>query len=89
MKRCFLFLSKNTKRNKLKTLAKLKIKGSDCISKCLNINRTVLKYFNTVYEILHLYCGYDGTLNMNIFKEGIVRANQIIDWCEHTLKNEN
>ncbi len=48
-------------------------------------NKKMGKLFNEAYNILHLYCGYDGTLHMSIFKTGIQDAKMLIEWASLRL----
>lgn len=50
------------------------------------IDRKILNYFNTAYNILHLDMEYDGIGNYEIVKAGIKCAEEIIDWVEKKLK---
>ncbi len=52
-------------------------KYSEFISK---INKKILKDFNSAYEYLHLFMGYDGNLHINTSKTGLELAKKIIDW---------
>jgi len=45
-------------------------------------NLKILNYFNSAYNILHLYMGYDGELDSNISKRGIELAEEILNWVK-------
>jgi hypothetical protein len=45
-------------------------------------NLKILNYFNSAYNILHLFMGYDGELNVNIAKTGIELAEEILNWVK-------
>ena len=49
-------------------------------------DRKLLDLFNTAYEILHVYMGYDGILEKDTCQAGFRLANDIIDRCEAMLK---
>ncbi len=49
------------------------------------LDKKILTNFNSVYNILHLYMGYDGVLNANIAKEGLEDADTIIKWVEQKM----
>ncbi|GAB4204070.1 MAG: hypothetical protein Fur0023_11530 [Bacteroidia bacterium] len=51
------------------------------------LDRKVLNYFNTCYEILHLVMGYDGMGEYDVVKVGLKRAEEIIEWVNKKLKN--
>lgn len=51
------------------------------------MDRKMLNYFNTAYNILHLDMGYDGIGKYDIVKIGLNCAEQIIDWVDKKLKN--
>ncbi|OQC45631.1 MAG: hypothetical protein BWX59_01076 [Bacteroidetes bacterium ADurb.Bin028] len=44
-------------------------------------NKTILKYFNSAYNHLHLYGGYDKELSVGNTQIGLDFAEKIIDWC--------
>ncbi len=44
------------------------------------INKTKLKEFNSAYNHLHLFGGYDGDLAVVVSKTGLEFARSIIDW---------
>lgn len=50
-------------------------------------DRKLLSWVNQGYDILHLSMGYDGIQNKDICNSGFHVANEIIDWCEKTMKN--
>lgn len=60
-------------------------KVEDYIDFLAKRNRKILNYFNDVYEVLHLYMGYDGGLNSKIGNVGIEYAEKIIEWVETQL----
>ncbi|GAB4450073.1 MAG: hypothetical protein Fur0028_15520 [Bacteroidales bacterium] len=60
-------------------------KVEDYIDFLAKRNRKILNYFNEVYEILHLYMGYDGGLNSKVCNIGIEYAEKIIEWVETQL----
>ncbi|MBQ3710373.1 MAG: hypothetical protein II887_06695 [Bacteroidales bacterium] len=45
-----------------------------------------MSWVNQGYDILHLSMGYDGIQNKDICNSGFRVANEIIDWCEKTMK---
>ncbi|MDD2386146.1 MAG: DUF5618 family protein [Bacteroidales bacterium] len=45
-------------------------------------NKTILKCFNSAYNHLHLFGGYDKELSVANTKAGLDFAQQIIDWCK-------
>ena len=49
-------------------------------------DRKLLSWVNQGYDILHLSMGYDGIQNKDICNSGFRVANEIIDWCEKTMK---
>ena len=48
-------------------------------------DKKLLALFNTAYEILHVYMGYDGNREKNTSLSGIRLANDIINRCETIL----
>ncbi len=46
------------------------------------INKKKLKEFNEAYSLLHLYGGYDGSLTVDVSKNGLFFAKSIIDWID-------
>ena len=44
-------------------------------------DRTLLKFINAGYEIMHLFMGYDGSKEKKVCEAGFERANDIIDRC--------
>ena len=50
------------------------------------MNKKKLKEFNEVYNLLHLSGGYDGSLTVNVSKDGIAFATSIIDWIDKQIK---
>jgi len=51
----------------------------------LGFNQSILKAFNTAYNYLHLFGGYDGDLHFNTAKTGIDKAIEIIDWVRKQI----
>ena len=49
-------------------------------------DRKLLSWVNQGYDILHLSMGYDSIQNKDICNSGFRVANEIIDWCEKTMK---
>jgi hypothetical protein len=45
-------------------------------------NKTILKYFNSAYNHLHLFGGYDQELSVANTKTGLEFAQKVIDWCK-------
>ncbi len=50
------------------------------------INKTKLKEFNSAYNHLHLFGGYDGDLAVVVSKTGLEFAKSIIDWIDKQMK---
>jgi pyruvate/2-oxoacid:ferredoxin oxidoreductase alpha subunit len=50
------------------------------------LDRKVLNYFNTAYNILHLDMGYDGLGDFKTVQPGLKCADIIINWVEKKLK---
>ena len=48
------------------------------------LDRKMLDYLNSAYEILHLWGYYDGIRNVNVIKEGFDEAYKIIDVMKYT-----
>ena len=48
-------------------------------------DRTLLKFINTGYEIMHLFMGYDGSKEKKVCDAGFERANDIITRCATML----
>ena len=46
------------------------------------IDRKILTTFNSAYNNLHLFMGYDGELDVKICKAGLDKAETIIQWVE-------
>ncbi|RLD73279.1 MAG: hypothetical protein DRJ10_18015 [Bacteroidetes bacterium] len=44
------------------------------------INKKTLQHFNSAYDILHRFMGYDGTLKVSLIQGGIDDAKTVIDW---------
>jgi len=61
-----------------------KIKGrkdvNDYRTFIASVNKKMLNYFNSAYEILHLLMGYDGNLYVPVSKNGLDLAQKLIDW---------
>ncbi|GAB4205203.1 MAG: hypothetical protein Fur0023_13820 [Bacteroidia bacterium] len=51
-------------------------------------DRKILNYFNSAYDYLHLYMGYDGDLYVETSQNGIELATKIIDWVSKQVKFE-
>ncbi len=51
------------------------------------INKKKLKEFNSAYNYLHLFGGYDGDLDVTTSKTGIQHAKSIIDWIAKQMKS--
>ena len=49
------------------------------------INKTKLKEFNSAYNHLHLFGGYDGDLAVVVSKTGLEFAKSIIDWIDQQM----
>lgn len=49
-------------------------------------DKKLLALFNTAYETIHVYMGYDGNLDRATCLSGIRLANDIIDRCATMLK---
>lgn len=49
-------------------------------------DKKLLALFNTAYETLHVYMGYDGNQSKATCMEGFRFANEIIDRCAAMLK---
>ncbi len=49
-------------------------------------DKKLLALFNTAYETIHVYMGYDGNLDRATCLSGIRLANDIIDRCAAMLK---
>lgn len=45
-------------------------------------NKTILKYFNSSYNHLHLLGGYDKELSVSNTQTGLDFALKIIEWCK-------
>jgi len=46
------------------------------------LDKKMLNYFNTAYEILHLVMGYDGIGDFKVVQRGLECAEEIINWTE-------
>ena len=61
-----------------------KIKGrkdvNDYRTFIASVNKKMLNYFNSAYEYLHLFMGYDGNLDVITSKHGLDLAQKLIDW---------
>lgn len=51
-------------------------------------NLKMLKVFNSAYNYLHLFMGYDGDLNVKTAKTGLELAEEIIDWVEKKIEKK-
>lgn len=51
-------------------------------------DRKILKYFNSAYDYLHLFMGYDGDLLVNTSQTGLELAEKIINWVETQVEFE-
>ena len=49
-------------------------------------DKKLLALFNTAYETIHVYMGYDGNLSKATCMDGIRLANDIINRCDAMLK---
>jgi hypothetical protein len=54
----------------------------------LGLDKKITSDFATVYQILHLDMGYEGTRSADIAKLGFEKAEKIIGWVENRL-NKN
>jgi hypothetical protein len=50
------------------------------------IDKKILNYFNTAYNILHLDMGYDGIGKYTVVQDGLSCAEEVINWVEKKLK---
>jgi hypothetical protein len=50
------------------------------------IDKKILNYFNTAYNILHLDIGYDGIGKYTVVQDGLSCAEEVINWVEKKLK---
>ncbi|MFP5041798.1 DUF5618 family protein [Parasediminibacterium sp. JCM 36343] len=48
-------------------------------------NKTMLSYFNSAYNLLHLVGGYDGELKVSVSQEGLSIAEKLIEWVGSTM----
>lgn len=46
------------------------------------VNKHYLKEFNSAYNYLHLYCGYDGDLKVTTSQTGLALADKLIEWTK-------
>lgn len=46
------------------------------------IDRKALDRFNVLYDVLHLSMAYDGVQSVNVSKEGLKEAEELINWVE-------
>ena len=46
------------------------------------MDRKMLTTFNSAYNMLHLFMGYDGELSVKVSKAGLEEAEKIIQWVE-------
>ncbi len=49
-------------------------------------NRKMLTIYNSLYNYLHLFGGYDGDRNVTTFKTGYKLANDLLKWLTIKLK---
>lgn len=49
-------------------------------------DKKLLALFNTAYETIHVYMGYDGNQEKTVSGAGLRLANDIIDRCSRMLK---
>ena len=50
------------------------------------INRKMMKNFNSAYDYLHLFGGYDGNTKTTTYKTGFELAKTVIDWISKQVK---
>jgi len=50
------------------------------------IDKKILNYFDTTYNILHLDMGYDGIGKYTVVQDGLSCAEEVINWVEKKLK---
>lgn len=48
-------------------------------------NKKMLKTYNSLYNYLHLFGGYDGDTNINTFKTGYKLANELLNWLKKKI----
>lgn len=48
----------------------------------LSADKKIRDRFNSAYEILHIFMGYDGVSNSKVVKEGLHEAEEIINWID-------
>ncbi len=69
-----------------------KVKGRKDVDDYRNFiaqrNRKILNYFNSAYEYLHLFMGYDGDLHINTSHTGLELAEKIINWVATQVEFE-
>ena len=70
----------------VKTNSRMHPDVDDFKSEITKRDKKLLSLFNTAYEILHVYMGYDGNQDRDTCQSGIRLANDIIDRCEAMLK---
>ena len=51
-----------------------------------SVNKKMLNYFNSAYEYIHLFMGYDGNLDVITSKHGLDLAQKLIDWVNTQVK---
>ena len=82
-----LFKYKNVNLPKQKGKRKQAVSVDFYRTQLAKMNKKKLKEFNEAYSLLHLYGGYDGSLTVNVSKDGIAFATSIIDWIDKQIKN--
>lgn len=55
-------------------------------SELAKLDKKLLNYFDSAYEILHLSMGYDGNSNATVAKEGLSEAKKIISWVSNRMQ---
>ena len=70
----------------VKTSVQMHPDVDDFKSEITKRDKKLLSLFNTAYEILHVYMGYDGNQDKDTCQSGIRLANDIINRCEAMLK---
>ncbi len=51
-------------------------------------NKKMLKILNEIYNSLHLFAGYDGSLLVSNLKERLKLAKELIDWIYKQVKDK-
>ena len=70
----------------VKTISRIHPDVNDYQAEIAKRDKKLLALFNTAYEILHVYMGYDGNPRKPICEDGFCLAKEIIDRCEKLLK---